>query len=518
MKWGIQVFARVVSGAVLGVESCRVDVEVDVTSGMPSFDIVGLPDSAVKESRERIRAAIRNAGFSFPVKRITVNLAPADIRKSGPSFDLPMAVGILICMGIIRAGAAENTFFAGELSLDGALRPVNGILPMVLEAKTGGATAFFVGAENAAEAALVEGAAVYPVEHIAQLVQHFSGTPIEPLSLDPAEFFTGETNTYNVDFSDVSGQTYVKRALEIAAAGYHNALMIGTPGAGKTMLARRMPTILPNLSIDESMEITKIYSIAGFLDQKNLLMSQRPFRTPHHTASYISLTGGGRIPMPGEISLAHNGVLFLDELPEFQKKALETLRQPLEDGQITITRAGGVSTYPSVFLLLAAMNPCPCGYLGTKRCTCSDAEIARYLEKISGPLLDRIDIQVEAVPVEYNELQTSKRPAETSAAIKERVENARVRQHTRFRADPKAANIRFNAKMSATLIKKYCHLGSEAQELLKNVFDTMSLSARAYHKILKISRTIADLDDKPEISAEHVAEAISYRGLDRKYW
>jgi magnesium chelatase family protein len=505
-------FVRVVSGAVLGVESCRVDVEVDLSSGLPVFDIVGLPDSAVKESRERIRAAIRNAGFSFPVKRITVNLAPADIRKSGPSFDLPMAVGILMCMGTIRLDEAEKNFFAGELSLDGGLRPVNGILPMVLEAKACGARAFFVAAKNAAEAALVDGAIVYPVENTAQLVAHFNGTPIAPLCASE-NFFAQNKNTYDVDFADVAGQVYVKRALEIAAAGYHNALMIGTPGAGKTMLARRMPTILPNLSLDESLEITKIYSIAGLLNEKNLLMSQRPFRTPHHTASYMSLTGGGRVPMPGEISLAHNGVLFLDELPEFQKKALETLRQPLEDGQITITRTSGVSTYPSSFLLLAAMNPCPCGYMGTKRCKCSDAEVARYREKISGPLLDRIDIQVEAIPVDYNDLQ-NKKPAENSAAIKERVENARLRQIKRFEND---TQIRFNAKMSAALIKKHCKLGDEAQELLKNIFTTMSLSARAYHKILKIARTIADLADSPEISAEHVAEAISYRGLDRRF-
>lgn len=511
-------FVRVTSGAILGVESCQVDVEVDLASGLPVFDIVGLPDSAVKESRERIRTAIRNAGFTFPIKRITVNLAPADIRKSGPSFDLPMAVGILMCMDIIKPEAAEGAFFAGELSLGGALRPVNGILPMVMEAKAGGASAFFVGAENAEEAALVEGAVVYPVESIGELVAHFTGTLITPITIDPRRFFQGTENTYGVDFADVAGQVYVKRALEVAAAGYHNALMIGTPGAGKTMLARRMPTILPDLSLEESMEITKIYSISGLLNQKKLLMSQRPFRTPHHTASYTSLTGGGRVPMPGEISLAHNGVLFLDELPEFQKKALETLRQPLEDGQITITRTSGVSTYPSVFLFLAAMNPCQCGYLGTKRCTCSEGEIARYLEKISGPLLDRIDIQVEAIPVEYKDLQTTRKPAENSATIKERVENARKRQQKRFESDIQAKGIRFNAKMSTTLIKKHCKLGNEARELLKNVFDTMSLSARAYHKILKISRTIADLNDTADITAIHVAEAISYRGLDRKYW
>ncbi|MCL2049363.1 MAG: YifB family Mg chelatase-like AAA ATPase [Defluviitaleaceae bacterium] len=507
-------FVRILSGAVVGVESYDIDVEVDLTSGLPVFDIVGLPDSAVKESRERIRAAIRNAGFTFPIKRITVNLAPADIRKSGPSFDLPMAVGILMCMGIIAPQKElEKCFFAGELSLDGGLRGVSGILPMVMQAKSNGAKFFFISAENANEAALVDGAVIFPVENITQLVKHFSGAPITPLKSGVVNL--QKTNTYDVDFSEVAGQAYVKRALEIAAAGYHNALMIGPPGAGKTMLARRLPTIMPDLSPDESMEITKIYSIAGLLNHKNLLMSARPFRTPHHTASYISLTGGGRVPMPGEITLAHNGVLFLDELPEFQKKALETLRQPLEDGQITISRTGGTSTYPSVFLLLAAMNPCPCGYMGTPRCTCSEAEIARYLEKISGPLLDRIDIQVEASPVEYKELENVS-PSETSAEIKARVENARQRQQHRF-ANEQAA-IYFNAKMNTQLIKKHCKLCGEAQALMRSVYDTMALSARAYHKVLKIARTIADLADCADISIEHIAEAVSYRGLDRKYW
>jgi len=505
-------FCNVISGAVLGVDGYIVNVEVDITNGLPSFDIVGLPDSAVKESRERVRAAIRNSGYVFPVKRVTINLAPTSVRKSGSVFDLPIAVGILMGCGIINLNG--SAFFAGELSLDGGVRPVSGMLPMAMEAKAQGIQAFFVPSENAEEVALVGEVKVYPVENLNALVAHFKGKTIQSLTIDPTQFFNEDGNTYNVDFADVAGQTLLKRALEISAAGYHNTLMIGPPGAGKTMLSRRMPTILPNLSIEESMEITKIYSIAGLLNTKSLLMKQRPFRTPHHTASFISLTGGGKYPMPGEITLAHNGVLFMDELPEFQKKALETLRQPMEDGQITLSRVGGVCTYPSVFLLLAAMNPCPCGHLGTERCKCTDNETSRYLSKISGPLLDRIDIQVEASPVAYNELAKNTKSAESSASIKARVENARVIQQKRFKGEA----IHFNAKMSTTLIEKHCKLGNVASDLIKQVFDTMSLSPRAYHKILKIARTIADLAEMENINENHIAEAISYRGLDRKYW
>jgi len=504
--------AKVNSGAVIGIDGYLVEVEVDLAQGMPAFDIVGLPDSAVKESRERVRTAIRNTGYTFPIKRITVNLAPADIRKSGPAFDLPIAVGLLIGTGVLPKVAPHEAFFTGELSLDGVVRPVSGVLPMILAARAGGLCNCFVPAANAQEAALVDGVNIYPINTIDELIDHFNGEFLSPVKIDIQAIFRENAATHLTDFSDVKGQPGVKRALEVSAAGYHNMLMVGPPGAGKTMLATRMPTIMPDLDFEESIEITKIYSIAGLLDSKCQLVTNRPFRAPHHTASFMSLTGGGRVPSPGEISLAHNGVLFLDELTEFQKKALEVLRQPLEDGTINLARAGGVCTYPSAFLLLASMNPCPCGFYGTDKCRCAQHEVDRYLNKVSGPLLDRLDIQCEVASVDYDAL--SGEPAETSTEIKKRVLLARKRQKERFAKEA----VKVNAHMTAPLIDKYCVLGPDERKLLQQAFDRMNLSARAYHKILKISRTIADLAGEDKINVMHITEAISYRGLDRKYW
>ncbi|MCL2362645.1 MAG: YifB family Mg chelatase-like AAA ATPase [Defluviitaleaceae bacterium] len=504
--------AKVNSGAVIGIDGYLVDVEVDLAQGIPAFDIVGLPDSAVKESRERVRTAIQNNRLTFPVKRITVNLAPADIRKSGPAFDLPIAVGILIGTEKLPAYASQGAFFTGELSLDGAVRPVSGVLPMVLAARAEGLLACYVPAANAEEAALVDGVTVFPVSNIMDLVNHFAGQMISPTKVDINAIFRDNAAIHRMDFSDVKGQPGVKRALEVAAAGYHNLLMVGPPGAGKTMLATRVPTIMPDLDFEESLEITKIYSIAGLLESKCQLITNRPFRAPHHTASFMSLAGGGRIPKPGEISLAHNGVLFLDELTEFQKKSLEVLRQPLEDGTITVSRAAGVCTYPSAFLLLASMNPCPCGHYGTGKCRCNQHEVDRYLSRVSGPLLDRLDIQCEVAAVDYDALNTA--PAEPSSEIRKRVLAARERQDIRFANE----EIKVNAHMSAPMIDKYCILGTQEKDLLQQAFNRMNLSARAYHKILKIARTIADLAGEDNINVMHITEAISYRGLDRKYW
>ncbi len=501
------------SGALNGIDAYMVNVEVDISQGLPCFDIVGLPDSSIKESKERVRTAINNSSITFPIKRITINLAPADMRKVGSAFDLPIAIGILSSIKVIDINKIKNCFFAGELSLDGTLRPVKGILSMVHMAKKNNFDKCFLPIDNADEASIVKGIDIIPVTNLSELINLIKKNKFEPYV--KSDFVNSENDFYKLfDFIDVKGQEQTKRALTISAAGSHNILMIGPPGSGKTMMAKRIPSILPPLTFEESINVTKIYSISGQLQNNNTLITNRPFRNPHHTLSANALTGGGRIPTPGEISLAHNGVLFLDELPEFQKKALEVMRQPLEDGQITISRVNNTLTFPSNFMLVASMNPCPCGYFGSSnKCSCTPNEINKYLNKISGPLLDRIDIQVEATAVKFNELSNNIK-TESSKELKEKVLFALNIQNNRYKNEP----INYNSELTPSLIKKYCSLGKEEENLLEMAFNSMGLSARAYDKILKVARTIADIEGMEQINVIHISEALQYRSLDRKYW
>ena len=506
-------FAKVFSFGVYGLNGFLVTVETDTSNGLPSFDIVGLPDSAVKESKERVRSALKNSGFTFPISRITVNLAPADIKKTGPVYDLPILISLLCSTKQIK-NIPNDYAFMGELSLDGKLRGINGILPMVISASKSNIKHIFLPKENAIEASSVENVNIYPCENITQIIDHLK-TEDKKITPIIAVDFSVEYNKNNLDFSDVHGQLEARRALEIAASGGHNVIMIGSPGSGKSMLAKRMPSILPPLTRDEAIEITKIYSVSGILERNSGLVNTRPFRSPHHSVSSVGLAGGGSIPHPGEISLAHNGVLFLDELPEFKRDALEILRQPLEDGELTISRANSSATFPCKILLISAMNPCPCGYLGhpTKQCTCSQASIEKYLQKISGPLLDRIDLHIDVSPVQYDEIST-KEGGEKSEDILKRVMKARAVAQERF----KGMGITCNAQIPSALLHEICKCTDDANVLLKSAFEKLGLSARAYDRILKVSRTIADLDDKEIIDIEHIAEALQYRNLDKKYW
>ncbi len=507
-------FSKIKSVGLLGLESYMLDVELNITGGKFSIEIVGLPDTAVSEAKERIMAAISNSCYEMHMtSHHTFNLAPADVKKEGSVYDLPMAVAVLSATKQIR-GDYKEAVFIGELSLSGTVKSIKGVLPMVIASKEHGVKDIYVPFDNCEEAAVIDGINVYGVKSLKELVEHINDVnKLKPVEVKPFKHY--ELPDYLPDFKDVKGQFEVKRALEVAAAGGHNVMMIGPPGSGKSMLAKRIPTILPDITVDEALETTKIYSLSGNLSKENPIINYRPFRAPHHSVSPAGLSGGGTIPKPGELSLAHNGVLFLDELPEFSRNTMEVLRQPIENGTITISRAACALTYPCSVMLICAMNPCPCGYFGhpTRKCSCPKNAPARYLSKVSGPLLDRLDIHIEVPPVDFNQL-SDKEEGESSALIRERVNKARKIQLERF----KGTNVTCNAKMTSSLTRKYCVLSETASKTLELSFEKLGLSARAYDKILKVARTIADLDEADNIENKHILEAIQYRSLDRKFW